>query len=674
MSTADTARRRLWASATGVASGVLVHLLVLSDLSFDLFRTATTQGFASNFFDIQANAFLDGRISVPAGSLGIEGFVMGDRTYMYFPPFPALLRLPVLWATGRPGGNLTLLSMALASIVFVVMVVKLFWLVRDVLRGHGTPVGRGEAWLVGLYLAAVIGGTTFTFDVSLPWVYHEVYVWAVALAVGTLYWLVRACLETTPRNLTWLGAFALATIMTRSTGGIALCIAIALAVLWLRRCRPDVPVVLRRWMLACAATPLGVSIVYNMAKFGTPVLFPLQNQVWTEVNEQRRIALAANGGKLSGPQFFTSDADAYLNPAGIRFVDQFPWVTLPAEPARSLNGAVLDQTYRTGSITAFMPLLCLLSILAMVFLWRRRAASETWLLAIAVLGGVLVTSGVMSYGYIANRYTSEFVPALVIGGAVGTVALSRVLARIPPIGRVAVTGGCAVLVVFSLYAQWAVSFAMVATVSRGDDLYRYVSLQHRLTPAAQAARVLTTQSVVPSGGRTDDLMIRGNCDELYLHTGDVYDPWVTVEQRDLVLDLRPTEIVRRGSIELFTIHSPRDDHRVSLETDGRGQARLVLSDSEDELSSRGYWFTFIDGTRVTLGARTLTELGVVTVQSTPGGFAGAVPAYGWSQDWQGSPSWTELSPAIGDTTRTGVDVTRRDTPAPALCASIRAAM
>jgi hypothetical protein len=651
-----------------------VHLLVLSDLSFDLFRTASTQGFASNFFDLQADAFLEGHVWVPTGSLGIEGFVIGDRTYMYFPPFPAVLRMPVLWATGRPGGNLTLISMLLASIVFVVMAVKLFWLVRDVLRGPDTPVERSEAWLVAIYLAAVIGGTTFTFDVSLPWVYHEVYVWAVALAIGTMYWLIRACLETTPRTLGWLGAFVLATIMTRSTGGIAFCIAIVLAVLWLRRYRPAVPAGLRRGLLACAAVPLGVSVVYNLVKFGSPVLFPLQNQVWTQVNEQRRIALAANGGKLTGPQFFPSAADAYLNPVGIRFVEHFPFVTLPAEPARSLNGAVLDQTYRTGSITAFMPLLCLLSILALVFVWRRRAAAETSLLAIVVVGAVLVSAGVMSYGYIANRYTSEFVPALVIGGAIGTVALSRLLVRSPAIGRVAVTGGCAILVVFSLYAQWAVSFGTVSTTSRGDDLVRYVTLQHQLTPKAQADRTSTTQFQLPSGGTADDLLIRGDCDELYLNTGDVYDPWVTVEQRDIVLDLAPTAVVRRGTVELFTVHSPRDDHHVSLQTDGRGQARVVLTDSEDEFSSRGYWFTFIDGTRVTLGARTLTDLGVVTVQSTPGGFAGAVPAYGWNKHWDGSPSWTELSADVDGTTRTGVSVEQRDTPPPALCESIRAEM
>ena len=62
-------------------------------------RTAGAHRFAANFFDLQARAFLDGDLAVPTDSLGIEGFVIDGRTFMYFPPFPALLRIPVLMVT-----------------------------------------------------------------------------------------------------------------------------------------------------------------------------------------------------------------------------------------------------------------------------------------------------------------------------------------------------------------------------------------------------------------------------------------------------------------------------------------------------------------------------------------------------------------------------------------------
>ena len=69
-----------------------------------------------------------------------------------------------------------------------------------------------------------------------------------------------------------------------------------------------------------------------------------------------------NGGTITGPQFFSSSFVTYFRPDGIRFVDYFPCITLPAEPARSYGGAFLDQSYRTGSVTAFMPLLFLATL------------------------------------------------------------------------------------------------------------------------------------------------------------------------------------------------------------------------------------------------------------------------------------------------------------------------
>ena len=52
-------------------------------------------------------------------------------------------------------------------------------------------LSRTEAVLSGVFLAAVLGGSVVTFDASLPWVYHEVYLWSMASVVGSLYWLLR---------------------------------------------------------------------------------------------------------------------------------------------------------------------------------------------------------------------------------------------------------------------------------------------------------------------------------------------------------------------------------------------------------------------------------------------------------------------------------------------------
>ena len=326
-------------------------------------------GYAANFFEAQADAFLDGRINVPAFVMGIEGFVIDGRTLMYFGPFPALLRIPVLQVTDDFNGQMTVASMLLAWLVFAVFTTRLVWLVRKAVLGPDDVVTTRQAVLAGIFLAGITGGTTLTFDASLPWVYHEVYLWQTALVVAAAYWLVRLGVRPTGRGVAWLAVVAVGAVLTRTTGGWGVCLgAVALGV-WMLRGRSFAGA--RRFGLVIAAglVPLAVGVTFNMLKFGHPYLFPLQDQVWTTLNQHRRFALEANGGTITGAQFFTSSFVTYFDPAGIRFVGYFPGSPCPRE--RSGTGAVIDQSYRTGSVTAFMPLWLLMALAALLVIVRR---------------------------------------------------------------------------------------------------------------------------------------------------------------------------------------------------------------------------------------------------------------------------------------------------------------
>ena len=136
-SRAPGSRRVVTASLAGTLVGGLVFLLVLLDFGTDLGRTAVALGYAANFFEAQGNAFLDGRIDVPAYVMGIEGFTEGSKTFMYFGPFPALLRIPVLLVTQDFDGEMTSVSMLLAWVVFAVFTTRLVWLVRRAVLAPG---------------------------------------------------------------------------------------------------------------------------------------------------------------------------------------------------------------------------------------------------------------------------------------------------------------------------------------------------------------------------------------------------------------------------------------------------------------------------------------------------------------------------------------------------------
>lgn len=643
MTSALRQRRAQVATAVGLVVGGLAFYLTLFDFRLDPTRTAVSLGYASNFFDLQAQAFLDGRVDVPRGSLGIEGFVIDDRTYMYFPPFPALLRVPVLLLTKAFTGRLSLVSMGLAWVVLAVMTVLLLWLVHRCLRGT-RPVTVLEAVAAAVFLAAATGGTVLTFDAALPWVYHEVYLWAVALVVGSLYWIVRTVLEPTRTHVLWLGGFALASALTRTTGGWAVCIVVLGIGGWLAlgRYGPERRPAWRIVALA-GAVPLAVAVAYNQLKFDHPYLFPLQDQVWTSVNEHRRDALAANGGTITGPQFFLTSLVNYFRPDGVRFVDYFPWVTLPGEPARAYGGAYLDQFYRTGSVTAFMPLLLLLTLASFPVLLRRTESIERRALRPAVLAGLLVTGGVMAYGYVAYRYTSEFVPVLVMAGAVGLWGLTGLLERLPRAVRATALTATAVLACFGIAANMLTGVATAATTHRGEDLREFVATQATVSggPGSALSRRVTQSDDLPARGATDELHVLGDCDALYLNTGDAYEPWVVVEARPQVVEVRVGERLRHGRVLLFTVHGTVDRH-VYLETQDDNYARVVITTKDGNYA--GGWFAVYRDSTFRVGIGVATDLGFAEVTSTPGGFVGYVPYIEWDASWDARPG--SISPSF----------------------------
>jgi hypothetical protein len=191
-------------------------------------------------------------------------------------------------------------------------------------------------------------------------------------------------------------------VLSRTTAGWACAGALLLLAVWCAIRRPDdVPV---RWvgrLVAAAVLPLLVGVAFNWAKFRHPYMFPLEDQVWTTVNEQRRLALEANGGDLVSPKILPATSAAYLRPDGIRFTQVFPWISLPARPASNYGGSFVDQSYRTGSITAFMPLLFLLSVWGCITTYRPNGVPGAPRLRIPLLGMLAIPGAILFYGYIA---------------------------------------------------------------------------------------------------------------------------------------------------------------------------------------------------------------------------------------------------------------------------------
>ena len=356
------------------------------------------------------------------------------------------------------------------------------------------------------------------------------------------------------------------------------------------------------------------------------------------MNAHRREALEVNGGSLTGLQFFVTSFMAYFRIDGVRFVDYFPWITLPADPAPAFGGAFVDQTYRTGSVTAFMPLLLLLTAVATVVLLMRRTRREVRELLFPLAAGVLTTGGVMAYGYYSFRYVTDFVPALVLGGCIGFALLCRFLDRRPRFA----TGIVALAILatsYSIAAHLAVGLPAAALTWAGKPLTRYASLQSDLSGPALSRRVISTDDV-PSDGSTDQLAVQGDCEALYLNTGDIYRQWATVAARDLVFTVTRETAPRPGSLSLFSLSTGAAGR---LETAPDGQVRVVLTDPETSGATGAWTPVPSEGLRVTV--KNVTQSEQYSVTTKPSRPVGGLPNVSHDERWIYTPA--SLSPAAG---------------------------
>jgi hypothetical protein len=577
----DAGRRRFTIAAlVGLGAALIVYLWVLWDHQLYPLRTAWRDGTFSNFYDIQARALFHGHWDVPKNSLSIEAFVVDGKHYMYFGPFSSLLRMPVLAVTDALDGQLTALSMLLAWLVTALFSSLLLWRVRLLVRGP-VALGRAEAASYAVVLATITSGSVLLYLATMPWVYHEDFAWGAALGIGTLFAVLGVLERPSGGRVVAAGALALAATLSRTTIGWGCVIAVLLAALWFGLGRGGTEN--RRWwqpLVAAGMIPFVIGCAVNWVKFGVPFGVDMGTQVFTNANQHRRDVLAAHGGRLWSPRFVASTSWAYLRPNGLRLTSVFPFITLPATPAQGVQGAVLDQTYRTGSMTATMPLLFLLGAWGVVTVFRPRPIGRATLMRIPILAAAIATTGVLVWGYIAHRYVTEFVPLLVLAAVVGLADVWRRVDRRSRCVRGSTVTAVAAVGAFCLAANLGASSEPTDAIAwEGGRARSYVELQRSISDITghPLDENVVRGEHLPQHAPAGRLFVLGDCDGLYLSTGDKYGPWIPVERKETDFGITFHEPPERGLIPLVTIGRDRPSN-VSVEGDGTGRIRFRIDD------------------------------------------------------------------------------------------------
>lgn len=555
------ARLSRGASLLGVVASFAVPVVVFVWLAtagtWDLLRAERL----GDFHDVQARSLLEGRLDVPSEAVHIEGIVIEGRTYLYFGPIPALLRVPVFALTDRYDGRLSVISMTVA---FTLALASAASVGRRLAATQRSPlVGAGVALLTATSVLLFLGGRAF--------VYHEAILWGVALSLATYDQVIALHRRFTPGRLAAAAALATAAFLSRASVGLGAAIAlglVCLAMTW--------PSVRSRnfgravSVLAAAALPVLAYSAVNFAKFQSPVSLPLDKQVFSGIDPKRQAALRANDGSLFSLGYVPTTLLQYSRPDAVSLPDIFPWVSFP-EPARVVGGAVFDTIDVAASVPVTMPALLALSGVGLVSVARRREFG----VAVCAVGAAVGSATALTIGFIAHRYLGDAVPLLVVLGAAGLTALTRVGSAA---WRHAALGAVVWLAIVSLWVNLALALQYQRAFAPNIDPALRASLlrwQHELPGGP--VHLTGRGGELPAKAARGQLFVIGDCEGLYWSDGAA---WHAVERTAHTGQVRGTIAAPSGQVEV-EVASVGDARLVAERTaDNRGRLVWIYGNGE----------------------------------------------------------------------------------------------
>jgi hypothetical protein len=535
------------ASVVGSVATTLVYVLLAAGGELRLMHTRYT----SDFYDVQARRIFHGHLTVPLDRFGLEAFVVNGHTHTYFGLLPSLLRMPILLVTSRFDGRLTQLSMLGAFVLLLWASCRLAWQLRNLLRADA-PVSRRDVALAAT--APVVAGASSValYLGASPVVYHEAILWGIATGVAATTLLVDHVRAPSTRTAVWLAVAVAATLFARASigFGVVATVGVVLGAVALRRWLGERGVARRIAafggsdgiapttgnVLALAlviVVPMVLYVAVNEARFHRALGPPYKQQVWTELSAERRAALDANGGSLFNVGYAPSTAWAYLRPDGLSGTRLFPFVDFRAPRATVIGDVVFDTRDRTSSVPSSMPAATALGVVGAWAVVDRRTRTQLAILRPVVVGGVVAVLGVLTIGFIAQRYLGDFllllVPLALAGAVVAVDAICSLSSRRV---RNALFALGAVVIAWSIWVNLGLGLVVQRAYWAPDDRTRheFLTFQRKLDERLFGDTAFARGPTRPADddGTRGELFVVGECEQLLWH-----DSWVWVDVEPL---------------------------------------------------------------------------------------------------------------------------------------------
>jgi hypothetical protein len=354
-------------------------------------------------YDSLAQNLRRGSAEVDRDAIGPEAWRLGGRTFMYFGPWPALLRgAGNALIAGREGlwsrlSVLTAVTLALWAAAAMT--------VDALARNRSLTTAQRGALALTTLVALALGSPLLVIG-SLAFLYHEAIAWGLCGALWGLCCAQRV-LEGDERSLGWTAGLATAAgvaLLSRLTFGGPLYAILGLLAarrLWHRRAeggallREALKLVL---VMAPALAAIALQGWYNHARFGSALSFAEWSAYW--------------GGGRPGYQSpvdlrrLLSGVVAYFGISRENFSPQAPYLVF-----RTVHFAIpaLPQMPSVHRAIVISPLLTAPWALLGLAALRRARTRDPWRMAcLLCLAGQAVL--ICSYYWVGYRYVAEFLP------------------------------------------------------------------------------------------------------------------------------------------------------------------------------------------------------------------------------------------------------------------------
>ena len=361
----------------------------------------------SDVYDSLGDGLLKFDSSVDPETITWEGFVIDGKTYIYFGPFPAILRILPNYFFREYFGQWSRISCLLGALLAVI---GFSFCIATSLKKNLSLNAKAKDFLYFFSLFAFSFGTPLFYLIASARIYHEAIIWGFSAAIWSLHFAILFLTSRSISNALLLSLFAGIALLSRLTFGVPFYFMIAflfaaLFIEWLRQSKkPDLSwneIISVGVALALPATVcLAIQLWYNYDRFSS---------IFTFINFTGNYL---SPDEIHGVMNVARIPTALWNYLGFSvepFLASFPFFRLA--PVEYSDGSIFFvHREQTASLIYASPFFLFLSLIGLYYGFTKKG---DLLRKIVSLVFIWQSICICCFYFVTQRYVLEFFPLLI---------------------------------------------------------------------------------------------------------------------------------------------------------------------------------------------------------------------------------------------------------------------